>query len=67
MEAENEEERGRGKKIERMRDKEGWGSGVNCLIEEWNDERSEDGNGKEGNELHGGWERMEIAWTLVCR
>ena len=30
------------------------------------DEGGEDGDGKEGSELHGGWERVEIA-SLVCR
>ena len=27
----------------------------------------EDGDGKDGIELQGGWERVEIAWPLVCR
>ena len=27
----------------------------------------EDGYGKEGNEIPGGWKRVEIAWPLVCR
>ena len=27
----------------------------------------EDGDGKEGSELPGGWGRMEIAWPLACR
>ena len=22
---------------------------------------------KEGSELHGGWERVKIAWPLICR
>ena len=26
-----------------------------------------DGNGKEGSELPGGWERVEIAWPSVYR
>ena len=25
------------------------------------------GDGKEGNELSGGWERVETVWPLVCR
>ena len=33
----------------------------------WSDEGGEDGDGKEGNELSEGWERVEIAWPLVCR
>ena len=32
-----------------------------------NDERGENGDRKEGSEIHGGRERMEITWTLVCR
>ena len=31
------------------------------------DEGGEDRDGKEGSELTGGWERVEIAWPLVCR
>ena len=23
--------------------------------------------GREGSELHGGWEGVEIAWAFVCR
>ena len=33
----------------------------------WSDEVGEDGNGKEGSEITEGWERVEIAWPLVCR
>ena len=33
----------------------------------WNDEGGEDGDWKEGIEIPGGWERMEVAWPLVCR
>ena len=33
----------------------------------WGDEGCEDGDGKEGIEIHAGWERREIAWPLVCR
>ena len=33
----------------------------------WSDEGGENGDGKEGRELHGEWERAEIAWPLVCR
>ena len=33
----------------------------------WIDEGGEDGDGKEGTELPGGWERVDIAWHLVCR
>ena len=36
---------------------------VQC-IHGWSDE-GEDGDGKEGSELHGRWERVEIAWPLV--
>ena len=32
----------------------------------WND-GGEDGDGKEGSEIPGRWERVEIAWPLVCR
>ena len=31
------------------------------------DERGEDGDGKEGSEFHGGWQRVEIDCPLVCR
>ena len=37
------------------------------LFNGWSDEGGEYGDGKEGRELHGGWERVEIAWSLVCR
>ena len=33
----------------------------------WGNERGEDGEGKEGSELPGRWEIVEIAWPLVCR
>ena len=33
----------------------------------WSDEGSEDGDGKEGSELHEEWERVKIAVPLVCR
>ena len=34
----------------------------------WNDEiKAEDRDGKKGSELPKGWERVEIAWPLVCR
>ena len=39
---------------------------VQCIYI-WGNERSEDRDVKEGSELPGGWERMEIAWHLVCR
>ena len=29
--------------------------------------KDKDGTGKEESELPGGWERLEIAWPLVCR
>ena len=29
--------------------------------------KDENWDGKEGSELSGGWEIMEIAWPLVCR
>ena len=32
----------------------------------WGDE-DEDGDGKEGSEIPGGWVRVKIAWPLVCR
>ena len=38
---------------------------VKCIYG-WRD-GGEDGDGKEGSELSGGWERVEIAWPLVCR
>ena len=31
------------------------------------DEGGEDGDGKEGSEIYGVWEKVEIAWSLVCR
>ena len=33
----------------------------------YSDELGEDGDGKEGSEIPGGWERVEIAWSLVSR
>ena len=33
----------------------------------WSDEGGKDRDGKEGSELSGGWERMKVAWLLVCR
>ena len=33
----------------------------------WSDEEGENGNEKEGSELPGGWERVEIPWPIVCR
>ena len=33
----------------------------------WSDEGGKDGDGKEGTDIPGGWERVEIAWPLVCR
>ena len=39
---------------------------VQCIYG-WSDERGEDGNGKDGSELPGEWERVKIAWSLVCR
>ena len=36
---------------------------VQC-IHGWSD-GGEDGNGKEGSELPGGWERVDIAWPLI--
>ena len=33
----------------------------------WSDIGGEDGDGKEGSELHGGLKRVEIAWPFVCR
>ena len=31
------------------------------------DEIGEDGDGKEGNKIPGGWERIEIVCPIVCR
>ena len=56
----------------------GLNKGVLCLlgcsiyVYGWSDEGGEDGDGKEGNgkersKIPGGWERVEIAWPLVCR
>ena len=39
---------------------------VQCIYGK-SDEGGEDGYGKEGSELHEGWERVKIAWPLVCR
>ena len=39
----------------------------NVYIYGWSDEGGEDGDGMEGSELHGGWERVEISLLLVCR
>ena len=33
----------------------------------WSEKGGEDGNGKEGSELSGGWERVKIAGPLVCK
>ena len=33
----------------------------------WSDKGGEDGDGKEGSEIPGEWETIEIAWPLVCR
>ena len=40
---------------------------LGCSIYGWSYEGGEDRDGKEGSELHGGWERVEIARPLVCR
>ena len=32
-----------------------------------NDEGGEDGDGKEGSEISGGWKKVVITWPLVCR
>ena len=39
---------------------------VQCIYG-WSDEGREDGDGKEGSELHGGWEKVKNAWPLVGR
>ena len=39
---------------------------VQCIYG-WSDKGGEDGDGKEGSELHRGWEIVEIAWPLVCK
>ena len=33
----------------------------------WSDEGGENGDGEEGSEIPGGYERVKIAWPLVCR
>ena len=38
---------------------------VHCIYG-WSDEGDEDGDGKEGSELPGGWERVEIAGLLYA-
>ena len=38
---------------------------IQCIYG-WSDEGGEDGNGKEGSEIPGGWERVEIAWPFGC-
>ena len=37
---------------------------VECIYG-WSDEGGEDGDGKEGSEIPGEWEKMEIAWPLL--
>ena len=39
---------------------------VQCIYE-CSDERGENGVGKEGSVIPGGWEREEIAWPFLCR
>ena len=39
---------------------------VLCIYE-WRDEGGENGDGTEGSEFPGGWERGEISWPVVCR
>ena len=39
---------------------------IQCIYG-WSDEGGEDGDGKEGSELPGGWERVEIVWPFVYR
>ena len=39
---------------------------VQCIYG-WKDKGGEDGDGNEGSELHGGWERVDIAWPLLYR
>ena len=39
---------------------------VQCIYG-WSDEGGEDGDAKEKSELPGGWERVEIAWPIVCK
>ena len=33
----------------------------------YSDEKGENGDVKEGSEISGGWKRVEITWSLVCR
>ena len=37
-----------------------------CIISLWLFNPYMDEDGKEGSKLYGGWERVEIAWPLVC-
>ena len=37
------------------------------VIYGWSGEGGEDDDGKGGSELSGEWERVEIAWPLICR
>ena len=39
---------------------------VQCIYG-WSAEGGEDGDGKEPSEILERWERVEIAWPLVCR
>ena len=39
---------------------------VQCIYR-FSEGGGEDTDGEEGSELPVGWERVEIAWTLVCR
>ena len=32
----------------------------------WSEEEGKDGDGKNGSEIPGGWEGLEIVWPLVC-
>ena len=38
---------------------------VQCIYR-WSDEGGEDVDGKEGSELHGGWERVEMSGLLYA-
>ena len=39
---------------------------LQCIYD-WSDEGGEDRDGKEGVRFLERWERVEIAWPLVCR
>ena len=55
-------------------DESEWFRIVGCIMSPWlfnvygwSNGGGEDGDAKEGSKISGGWERVEIAWPLVCR